>query len=828
MCVQPPTLPTSRRIAPPTRQRGQGLLEFALILPLLLLFVLGVIEAGRMLAIYSSLSSAAQQAARYGSVAGDSDTSTSGEQPLYLDCIGMKAAAQRSSLLVGLGSGDINISYDRGTTAEPIGACGLDAASPTLSETIQDGYRVIISITAVYQPIVPIVPLPDLPITFAVARTIFTTIIGPTATPPANPDMLIAKRGAPLVVSPDGVLTYWITATNNLTSGVIGTNIAITDTLPLSATLSQGDLDDILDDYNWNCVFLVQSPPPQQIRCSRVAPLVPGQSSGFSYAVQAPLFGGVTLTNTVEIGSAKVDVQPSNNLTYTVHPVLPGADLQPFKSVTPTGAIGGGSLLTYTLWVRNNGGDVSDTKASSGDYIWITDTLPSGVAPYKSLTAGSGWTCLTLFTPDRIACRYAQDLATGADSTLVTLVITAPTTAGTLTNSVVVTPSLLTADPLPLNNSASVSSLVVTDADLSLTKLGAATAIDGGNLLYTLRATNLGPSVATNVRITDTVPGTIQSVTPGPGWSCSTVGNTVSCVRAATLAVGATTADIAIAITVPAQDIVNTAVTGSSMPDPTTANNAATVTTTVTICNAGRTHNPFSIVTAAPAAVQADGTTVSKITVRLLDLCGNPATHSQTVSLTSSRGVSDTITLAAGSSNPTTSGTVVFDVKSLWPGTSQYSASAQNHVVAETINLDATASVTYYGCMTLIGQGNQATTQTYVDFRMTNGTDRAWKLTNLSIDWPASGGRKINQIVMGTAPATTLWSGNSGSDPFSLPGSAAWNGGTDAARTIAVGVIGQSLLFHFSFATPGQLYSLAATWDDGNGNTCTTLSTVTP
>ena len=48
-----------------TRQRGQSLLEFAIVLPLLLLIVLGVIEFGRAYYQYNTLSKAVRQGARY-------------------------------------------------------------------------------------------------------------------------------------------------------------------------------------------------------------------------------------------------------------------------------------------------------------------------------------------------------------------------------------------------------------------------------------------------------------------------------------------------------------------------------------------------------------------------------------------------------------------------------------------------------------------------------------------------------------------------------------------------------------------------------------------
>jgi len=49
----------------PKLQRGQSLLEFAMVLPLLLLIALGVIEFGRAYYQYNTLSKAVREAARY-------------------------------------------------------------------------------------------------------------------------------------------------------------------------------------------------------------------------------------------------------------------------------------------------------------------------------------------------------------------------------------------------------------------------------------------------------------------------------------------------------------------------------------------------------------------------------------------------------------------------------------------------------------------------------------------------------------------------------------------------------------------------------------------
>ena len=47
------------------KQKGQGLTEFALILPLLLLLLLGIIEASRVIWAYITVQTAAREAVRY-------------------------------------------------------------------------------------------------------------------------------------------------------------------------------------------------------------------------------------------------------------------------------------------------------------------------------------------------------------------------------------------------------------------------------------------------------------------------------------------------------------------------------------------------------------------------------------------------------------------------------------------------------------------------------------------------------------------------------------------------------------------------------------------
>jgi Flp pilus assembly protein TadG len=168
---RPPYSRPLRRIS----SRGQGLVEFMLVLPILLLLTLGIVEFGRLFAIYSMVTSASREAARYGASVGDNGSGT----PRYLDCSGMRDAARRMSVLVPLSDTDVQITYDHGDTSSVIATCD----SHPLPYEISLGDRVTVRVNAHYQPIVPLVDVPVHVVTSMTARTILKAIdVGPTPT----------------------------------------------------------------------------------------------------------------------------------------------------------------------------------------------------------------------------------------------------------------------------------------------------------------------------------------------------------------------------------------------------------------------------------------------------------------------------------------------------------------------------------------------------------------------------------------------------------------------------------------------------------------------
>jgi uncharacterized repeat protein (TIGR01451 family) len=116
--------------------------------------------------------------------------------------------------------------------------------------------------------------------------------------------------------------------------------------------------------------------------------------------------------------------------------------------------------------------------------------------------------------------------------------------------------------------------------DLSITKSTTAPNAFGGNpITYTLAVSNVGPSPANTVSVTDTLPAGASFVSAsGSGWTCNNVAGVVTC-TVATLPVGAAPAinlTILAPAVVSAGTLSNTATVSSSTTDTNPANNTST------------------------------------------------------------------------------------------------------------------------------------------------------------------------------------------------------------------------------------------------------------
>jgi Flp pilus assembly protein TadG len=169
------------------KERAQGMVEFALVIPIVLVVVFGIIEFGRLLFTYSVVFTSSREAARYGAAAGD----VGGYIPHYLDCTGIKGAGTRIGSLASIQESDILIRYDHGSDASRFS----NACPP--GQTVSLGDRIDIQVQADYKPIVPLVNIPAFTITSNTARTILKDIViegTPQPAPGSLPSVYFAQE----------------------------------------------------------------------------------------------------------------------------------------------------------------------------------------------------------------------------------------------------------------------------------------------------------------------------------------------------------------------------------------------------------------------------------------------------------------------------------------------------------------------------------------------------------------------------------------------------------------------------------------------------------
>jgi len=75
------------------REHGVGMVEYAIILPLRLSLIMGIIEFGRLTTTFAAVSCASREAARRGAAVGNDGLGTFAR---FKDCVGIRSAATLS------------------------------------------------------------------------------------------------------------------------------------------------------------------------------------------------------------------------------------------------------------------------------------------------------------------------------------------------------------------------------------------------------------------------------------------------------------------------------------------------------------------------------------------------------------------------------------------------------------------------------------------------------------------------------------------------------------------------------------------------------------
>ncbi|MCL1918088.1 MAG: isopeptide-forming domain-containing fimbrial protein [Peptococcaceae bacterium] len=368
----------------------------------------------------------------------------------------------------------------------------------------------------------------------------------------ASADMAVSKSASPSPATAGQLLTYTVRVFNNGPS--FAQDVILTDAVLAGLSGVNYSTDSGLTWNDWT---------------GNVSIGTMASGASLTLLIRATVNSSDTgsITNTAEVSSSTPDPDLSNNTSTAVTPVEAGADLSIVKTASPI-MVTAGSTLQYTLSLANAG-------PSDAQNVVVTDPVPVNLTRAEySLDGGVTFHRWTGSYP-------VGTLASGASFTLLIRGTVSRSATGILSNTASVNSD--TPDPDPTNNTSTSVTPVNTSADLAITKFSNPNPVQAGEMLvYTITATNSGPSTAQNVEIFDTLSSelgdTQYSVDGGLTWN-----DWNGIYVLGMLASGASTT-VFIRGTVDmsaAGNVKNTAVVISDTPDPNLNNNFSSVVTPI-------------------------------------------------------------------------------------------------------------------------------------------------------------------------------------------------------------------------------------------------------
>ena len=349
--------------------------------------------------------------------------------------------------------------------------------------------------------------------------------------------------------------------------------VEITD--PLPAGLSY----DSYAGTGWSC-----SAVGADVTCDLAGTLASGADSTpltLTAIVGAAAYPGVANIATVQ--STDPTLPGSSSATDPVA-VDPSAQLTVVKQHLGTFTVGGDG--SYEITVTNSG-----PTATPGPTT-VVDTLPGGLTFVSG--SGTGWTCSA--AGQTVSCVGVGAIAVGGVTALTLTVAVGPGAYPSVVNSA--TASAPGAPPASGTDTAPVTPLV----RLGITKT--VTSYTQQVVTYAIRVTNQGPndSVGT-IRVRDTLSaGLAYRWAGGPGWSCASSANTVTCLNASSLPVGvsSTVTLVARVVARPGSTVINVAgVSGGGVLGETLSRPASIVVSAI----GGLPHTGADVLTPVRVAV---------------------------------------------------------------------------------------------------------------------------------------------------------------------------------------------------------------------------------
>lgn len=291
--------------------------------------------------------------------------------------------------------------------------------------------------------------------------------------------------------------------------------------------------------------------------------------------------GTLVYNNTVVVQAASADPDTADNYDQAGVTVEPLVDLNVEKLALPNPAVPGEDV-TYQIQVYNAGPsdlhwDPGQLHFGDYDELYVFDALPAQIDPATVSVAAGGYTGPCASTGGVLEC--ILDLPALHQAVITVRGRVLPGVTAPFSNTVYAQDHFETETV-----SATVRTLVAPAADLSIVKTAPATANAGEQITYTLAVRNAGPSHATGVTITDTLPGGVTLDSASTGCALA-AGGTVVC-GVGTLAPGAqATATLVVRVdsgVEPGASLENTALVGAITPEADAADNQDTADTSIT------------------------------------------------------------------------------------------------------------------------------------------------------------------------------------------------------------------------------------------------------
>lgn len=299
-------------------------------------------------------------------------------------------------------------------------------------------------------------------------------------------DMAIGMISAPEPAIVGNNYTYIISVTNNgpSTAG----NVSVGQTLPSSVIFVSGSSSQGAVVQNNGVVT------------ANLGPMSAGGTATVLVTV-LPAVAGV-FSSTASVTSDQPDFNlVNNNVTVISHINPPTADLTIGLLPAPTSLIVGGNV-TYTLSVTNNG-------PSSASAIVVTNSYSAGLL-LRSATISQG--SLYITNGNTVVCSFGS-LAHGATATA-TITATASVAGTMLSSARVFSTNPNEIDPNPNNDFVTVPIAVGPATDLALGLVAFPNPdIVTSNLTLVTSVTNFGPSPASAVVVSESLPTALTNIT---------------------------------------------------------------------------------------------------------------------------------------------------------------------------------------------------------------------------------------------------------------------------------------------------------------------------